>query len=155
MGIRLLAMDVDGTMTDGKIYIGPSGETMKAFNVKDGQGITLLHKAGIVTAIITARESAIVANRAQELGIREVHQGKSDKLEVMREIAKRLDLSPEEIAYIGDDVTDLPVLRFAGLSLCPADSVPEVKQTAGRILPSRGGEGAIRDAAELILSMRE
>ena len=155
MSIKLLAMDVDGTMTDGKIYIGPSGEAMKAFNVKDGQGISMLHKAGIMTAIITARESAIVAYRAKELGIREVHQGKGDKLEVIREIAGRLNLSPAEIAYIGDDVTDIPALRFAGRSFCPADSVPEVKQVAGTILPSEGGEGAVRDAAEILLAIAE
>lgn len=152
MRIRLLAMDVDGTMTDGKIYIGQNGELMKAFNVKDGQGIALLRESGVITAIITARQSDIVKRRAEELHIDEVCQGIRDKASVLRTLCEKYGISPDEIAYIGDDIGDLPALAFAGVSMCPADAVAAVKREADIVLPSKGGEGAIRDAAERILA---
>lgn len=152
MCIKLLAMDVDGTMTDGKIYIGCSGELVKAFQVKDGQGIALLRNAGILTAVITARESEIVRRRAEELHIDEVWQGVSDKQAILRQLCEKYGLEAGESAYIGDDIGDLPALNFVGLSFCPADAVPEVRKAVKVILPSKGGNGAIRDAAEWILS---
>lgn len=152
MGVRLLAMDVDGTMTDGKIYIGQAGEIMKAFHVKDGQGIALLRGSGVVTAIITARQSEIVRLRADELHIDEVCQGVSDKQSVLRALCEKYGISPEETAYIGDDLGDLPALNYAGVGMCPSDAAPAVRRAADLVLPSRGGEGAIRDAAEWILS---
>lgn len=152
MGVRLLAMDVDGTMTDGKIYIGQTGEMMKAFHVKDGQGIALLRGSGVVTAIITARQSEIVRRRADELHIDEVCQGVSDKQSVLCALCEKYGISPEETAYIGDDLGDLSALNYAGVAMCPSDAVPAVRQAADLVLPSRGGEGAIRDAAEWILS---
>jgi len=148
-------MDVDGTMTDGKIYIGCNGELAKAFNVKDGQGIALLKNAGIITAIITARTSEIVRRRAEELHIDEVWQGVSDKKAILRMLCGKYGLSGDEAAYIGDDIGDLPALRFAGSSFCPADAVMEVKKVAKTILPSNGGNGAVRDAADRILSNHE
>lgn len=155
MSIKLLAMDVDGTMTDGKIYIGQHGEVMKAFNVKDGQGLSLLHKNGVVTAIITTRCSNIVEERAKELGINEVYQGISDKHAVLKQLCEKYGLMLEESAYIGDDIGDLSVMDLAGVSMCPADAVPAVKDAADMVMPSKGGEGAIRDAAEWILSHRK
>lgn len=152
MRIRLFAMDVDGTMTDGKIYIGQAGEAMKAFHVKDGQGIALLRGKGVVTAIITARQSEIVRRRADELQINEVCQGVQDKEGALRALCERYEIAPEETAYIGDDIGDLPALAFAGVSMCPADAVQAVRQAVNVVLPSKGGEGAVRDAAEWILS---
>lgn len=152
MRIKLFAMDVDGTMTDGKLYIGCGGELAKAFQVKDGQGIALLRKAGILTAVITARESEIVRRRTEELHIDEVWQGVSDKGAVLRQLCEKYGLGADEAAYIGDDTGDLPALNLAGLSFCPADAAPEVRRAVKVILPSKGGDGAIRDAAEWILS---
>lgn len=150
MRIRLFAMDVDGTLTDGKIYMGPDGEAMKAFNAKDGQGLALLRESGVVTAIITARHSAIVERRAAELKIDEICQGISDKREVLAGLCEKYGCTPEETAYIGDDLGDLPALSFAGISMCPADAVPEVHLAVNYVMPSRGGEGAVRDAADWI-----
>ena len=151
MNIRLFAMDVDGTLTDGKIYMGASGEVMKAFNIKDGQGLVTLRRSGVITAIITARRSEIVTRRAEELGIEEVLQGVGDKASALGELCEKYGLRPEESAFMGDDVGDLPALRFAGAALCPADAVPEVRRISLLVTPSRGGEGAVRDAAEWIL----
>ena len=149
--IKLLAMDVDGTLTDGKIYIGRDGEVMKAFSVRDGQGLSMLRKQGVILAIITGRQSDIVARRAEELKIDRVYQGAADKLETLKALCGECGVAPEETAYIGDDLPDLPALEYAGTGMCPADAVPEVRRAARLILPSRGGEGAVRDAAEWIL----
>ena len=152
MYIRLFAMDVDGTMTDGKIYMGPAGEVMKAFHVKDGQGIALLHSKGVITAILTARQSEIVRRRAQELHIDEVCQSVLNKGQALQALCEKYGISPEETAYTGDDTGDLSALAFAGVSMCPSDAVPAVKQAVNVVLPSKGGDGAVRDAAEWILS---
>lgn len=147
--IKLLVMDVDGTLTDGKIYMGPSGEVMKAFDVKDGYAIAhMLPEMGIVPVILTGRKSAIVENRARELGIKELHQGVSDKLVVLKAIALSYHASPEEIAYIGDDLNDLDCIEFAGFSACPADAAGEVKRKVSYICESYGGQGALREMAE-------
>ena len=152
MRIRLFAMDVDGTMTDGKIYIGPAGEAMKAFHVKDGQGIALLRKDGVITAIITARDSEIVNNRAKELAIDEVLQNVKDKRDALSFLCEKYGILPEETAYIGDDIGDLEAMSFAGTAMCPSDAVPAVLDAAAEhVMPSRGGEGAVRDAAEWII----
>lgn len=153
MRIRLFAMDVDGTMTDGKIYIGPAGEAMKAFHVKDGQGIALLRKAGVKTAIITARHSEIVINRAKELSIDEVLQSVKNKRDALSLLCEKYGILPEETAYIGDDIGDLEAMSFAGVAMCPSDAVPAVLEAAAEhIMPSCGGEGAVRDAAEWIIN---
>lgn len=145
-GIRLLVMDVDGTLTDGRIFIGPGGEAMKAFHVQDGYGIAqILPRAGIVPAIITGRSSAIVEQRARELHIEELHQGVSDKLDRLQEIARRRGISAGEIAYIGDDLNDLACMRFCGMSACPADAVPEVRGAADYVCTREGGRGAVRE----------
>lgn len=148
--IRLLAMDVDGTMTDGKIYVGRQGEVMKAFCVKDGYGIRILREMGIIPAIITARSSEIVENRARELSITEVYQGVQDKVEVLRGLCEKHGISPETMAYVGDDLPDLPAIRYVGHSFCPSDSAAEVRSAAAHVLRSKGGEGVIREVAEFI-----
>lgn len=155
-GIRLLVMDVDGTLTDGRIYMGPQGEAMKAFHVQDGYGIAqLLPRAGIVPAIITGRCSAIVEQRARELHIEELHQGVSDKLGRLQEIARRQGISAGEIAYIGDDLNDLACMRFCGMSACPSDAVPEVRGAADYVCKREGGRGAVREYIDHLIALAE
>ena len=152
--IKLFAMDVDGTMTDGRIYMGNEGELLKAFHIKDGMGIRILRERGVVPAIITGRESEIVKNRAKELGILELHQGIEDKTAVLKKLSEKYTIEKEEIAYIGDDINDLEAMAYAGLSFAPADAVQEVKDRADIALHTKGGEGAVREAVEYIFAKR-
>lgn len=149
--IKLLAMDVDGTLTDGHIYTSSDGEIMKAFNVKDGLGIGLLHKAGIITAVITGRQSDIVINRGNELGIKEIIQRISKKDEAIFELMSKYNVSLDEIAYIGDDLNDLSAINIVGLSACPSDAVTEVKNRCDVVMDYCGGQGAVRQFSEYIL----
>ena len=149
--IKLFVMDVDGTLTDGKIYMGKKGEIMKAFDVKDGYGIAhILPKLGIVPAIITGRESQIVANRAAELGITEVFQGVSDKPETLKRITEKYKCNTDNIAYIGDDLNDLPCIEYCALTACPADAYWKVKKAVSYICKSNGGSGAVREFIDFI-----
>ena len=144
--VRLLVMDVDGTLTDGRIYMGARGEVMKAFDIKDGYAIhEILPRYGIVPAILTGRRSEIVANRAAELGIEEVHQGKHDKLDTLVQVAEKYGCAFEEIAYIGDDILDLDGMRRCGVKGCPADAAGEVKAEADFVSSRCGGQGAVRE----------
>ena len=144
--IKLLVMDVDGTLTDGKIYMGNNGEVMKAFDVKDGCGIKdILPTLGITPVIITGRVSKIVENRAKEIGITELHQGVRDKLAVLKEVSEKYNASPDEIAYIGDDINDLECIEYCGFTACPADAVEEVRQKVSFVCQNDGGKGAVRD----------
>ena len=149
--IRLLVLDVDGVLTDGGIYMGSSGEAMKRFDIKDGLGIALWHRAGAMTAILTGRSSKIVENRAKELRISVVRQGCTDKRAAYKELKAELKISDEEIAYIGDDIIDLPVMKRVGLSVAVADAVPEVRDAAHIVAEHSGGRGAIRETVERIL----
>ena len=150
--IKLLVMDVDGTLTDGCIYVGAQGELMKAFDVRDGYAIAhILPEYGIVPVIITGRSSEIVSNRAKELGIAELHQGVSDKLKMLREIAAKYDVSAEEIAYIGDDLNDLPCIRYCGVTACPADAVSLVLEQVDYVCKHNGGRGAVREYIEWLV----
>lgn len=149
--IKVVVFDVDGVLSDGHIYMGLQGEAMKAFSARDGMGITLLHRAGIKTAIITGRQSEIVANRARELKITRVWQGCSDKREAWEELKQELQVKDEEIAYAGDDLNDLPLLLKAGLAATVADAVPEVSDAAQLQSSYNGGQGAVREIAEFIL----
>ena len=147
--IRLLFMDVDGTLTDGKIYMGAQGEALKAFDIKDGYGIhEMLPEYGIVPVIITGRTSKIVENRAAELGVTELYQGRHEKLETMREILERFHCPPEEAADIGDDFLDLPCMRLCGVCGCPADAVPAVRDVSHFVSTKVGGSGAVREFIE-------
>lgn len=153
--IKYLVMDVDGSLTDGKIYMGPKGEAMKAFSIKDGYVINFILKPeNIVPVIITARASAIVQNRCDELGIKEVHQGKLDKFTTLKEIVGIDHIG--ECAYFGDDVIDLkcmkPIKSAGGIVGCPADAVQEVKAIADYICVSKAGEGALREFSEWIVN---
>ncbi len=149
--VRLIILDVDGVLTDGGIYMGPEGEAMKRFDIKDGTGIMLWHRSGGMTAILTGRSSRIVENRAGELHISAVRQGCSDKRAAYEELKKELRIADEEVAYIGDDIIDLPVMRVAGFPIAVGDAVPEVKETALLVTEHVGGHGAIREAVERIL----
>ena len=142
----MLIMDVDGTLTDGKIYMGPQGEVMKAFHCKDGLGIAqLLPEMGIVPVIITGRSSKIVENRARELKISHLYQGISDKLTVLDQMAIEMKISRQQIAYIGDDLNDLSAMQVCGCTACPADAVEEIKQIANYVCQHSGGDGAVRE----------
>ena len=145
MKIKMLVMDVDGTLTDGRIYIGADGEIMKAFDVKDGYGIVQLRKNGILPVIITGRKSTIVEKRAAELGISELHQGIHDKLNKLKEVAEKYNIKSEEIAYIGDDLNDLVCLNYCSLTACPEDAVEEIKRSVLYVCKKAGGRGAVRE----------
>ena len=149
--IRILFMDVDGTLTDGRIIISDSGEESKNFSVKDGMGISQAIKSGIIPAIITGRESNCVRLRAKELGIAECHQKVSDKIQIMTQILSKYNFSRSEAAYIGDDVNDLECMDYCQLSGAPRDAVKEVLQRADFISEHDGGFGAVRDFVEFIL----
>lgn len=156
MKIKMLVMDVDGTLTDGHIYIGAEGEMMKAFHVQDGYAIAhILPEKGITPVIITGRKSRIVEKRAAELKITHLHQGISDKLTKLKEVAGLLGADASEIAYIGDDVNDLDCIRWCGITACPADAVHEVLEAAGYICHREGGRGAVREFVEQFLSLME
>ncbi len=153
MRIKLLAMDVDGTLTDGHIYIGAEGEIMKAFDVKDGYGIAhILPRYGIIPVIITGRRSQIIEQRCSELGITELYQGIGDKLGKLREIAAKYSLHPEEVAYIGDDENDLACMRYAGLSACPSDADEAAIDTVDYVCKASGGRSAVREFIKYIIN---
>jgi 3-deoxy-D-manno-octulosonate 8-phosphate phosphatase (KDO 8-P phosphatase) len=149
--IRLLIMDVDGVLTDGRIIQDRFGHELKAFDVKDGHGIVMAHRAQLKTALISGRESEAITRRAQELGIELVFQKVWNKLEAYAKILAETRLAPEEIAYVGDDLVDLPVLRRVGLAVAVADAVEEVKAAAHLITQRPGGQGAVREVIEFIL----
>jgi len=149
--VKLIVFDVDGVLTDGKITYSSSGEEMKSFHVRDGHAIKMAARAGLETALITGRSSRIVQIRAKELGIDHVYQGVKDKLPVLQDVMSSLELEPGEIAYLGDDVVDLPVILHAGLGCAVADAAFEVRERARMVLKSRGGEGAARELIIFIL----
>lgn len=146
MNIKMLVMDVDGTLTDGHIYFGAEGEMMKAFHVQDGYAIAhILPAKGITPVIITGRSSKIVEKRAAELNIQHLHQGVWDKLSKLKEVAQQIGICAEQIAYIGDDLNDLACIRYCGYTACPADAVPEVRAAVDYVCTRDGGRGAVRE----------
>jgi YrbI family 3-deoxy-D-manno-octulosonate 8-phosphate phosphatase len=150
--IRLFATDVDGVLTDAGMYYSESGDEWKKFNTRDGMGIKLLQKAGIMTAIVTQESTKLVTRRGQKLAVPEVHQGVYDKLAVLRGLVGRYGWTMKQVAYIGDDVNDLEALKAAGFSAAPADAVPSVLAAVRYRCRKKGGEGAVRELADLILS---
>jgi 3-deoxy-D-manno-octulosonate 8-phosphate phosphatase (KDO 8-P phosphatase) len=149
--IKLVIFDVDGVLTDGRIVIDDNGIESKFFHVRDGHGIKLLIRAGIKVAFLTGRQSRVVQRRAEELNVSMVYQGAKNKIEFYEKILDELSLTNQEAAFCGDDLVDLPVMRITGLALAPADACPEVKAVAHYICRERGGRGAAREMAELIL----
>lgn len=150
--IKLLVMDVDGTLTDGKINMGPSGELFKSFNIRDGYGINeILPEHDIVPAIITGRTSQIVENRARELHITELYQGKHDKLDTLKSLMSKYDCNRNNVAYIGDDILDIVCMKECAIVGCPADACQEVKDMANYVCLNKGGEGAVREFIEFVI----
>ncbi|WP_211284239.1 3-deoxy-manno-octulosonate-8-phosphatase KdsC [Oceanimonas doudoroffii] len=152
--IRLLICDVDGVLSDGMIYLGNDGEEYKGFSTRDGFGIKALLNAGIEVAVITGRSSRIVSERMASLSVRHVYQGQSDKMHSYGELLERLELTPEQVAYIGDDVVDLPVMQDCGLGVAVADAHPLVLQRADYTTRTAGGRGAVRELCDLLLAAR-
>ena len=149
--IKLLLLDVDGVMTDGGVYFSELGDEMKKFNIQDGYGLVRLQRAGVAVGIITGRVSKLVQRRAYELGIQEVYQNLENKLEAYDQIKKKMNLKDHQVAYMGDDEPDLPVIGLAAFSAAPADAVDSVKKSVDYICKRKGGEGAVREVVDLIL----
>ena len=152
--IRLLVLDVDGVLTDGRLYLSATGEELKVFHVRDGSGLVAVQRAGVTVAIISGRDSAAVTRRAAELGIRHVLQGIGDKGEALERLLGELGITREETACVGDDTPDAPMLRRAGLAISVADSHPALLACAHWVTKSNGGQGAVREVCDLLLSAR-
>jgi len=148
--IKLAVFDVDGVMTDGSITYDENGVEYKTFNAKDGQGIVMITKAGIKTAIITARENGTVKHRFENLGMTKLYMGQKNKIVALKEMLQEYDLDFSEVAYMGDDLPDLCILKEVGLACCPNDAVSEVKNVCHFISAKRGGRGAVRELTDLI-----
>lgn len=149
--IKLALFDVDGVLTDGSLYLTDSGEEIKAFNSRDGHGMKMLVRAGVETGIITGRTSKLVEMRAHNIEVKHLHQGAIDKLPVYEQLIAALGLAPEETAFIGDDVVDLPIMLRAGLAVATADAHPLVTEHAHWVTPSAGGRGAGREFCEMLM----
>lgn len=152
--IALLVLDVDGVLTDGRLYYSARGEVLKVFDVKDGYGIKRLMQAGVQVAIISGRKSAMVTRRARDLGIRHVFQGSADKLPIFEQLRKRLKLDAAACAIIGDDEPDVPVMRAAGLAFAVADAHQSAIEVADMVTPHNGGRGAVRSICDLLIAAR-
>lgn len=152
--IKLVVFDVDGVFTDGTLYYHENGLESKAFSTADGHGVKMLHQQGIETAIITGRTSNCVKHRAANLGIKRLHQGREDKLTALRGIATEMALSAEQIAYVGDDLPDLPAIRYAGLGIAVANAQAFVAEHADWQTSLPGGQGAVREVCNLILDAK-
>ena len=151
--VELLLLDVDGVLTDGGVYLG-DGVELKRFDIQDGMGVTLARRAGLRVGILTGRTSSAVTRRARELAIDEVIQGANPKLPAFTALLERLGLDGTAVAYMGDDLQDLPVLGRVGLALAPANARPEVRERAHWVATASGGRGAVREAVEMLLSTR-
>ena len=152
--IQLLVLDVDGVLTDGGLYYGSSGEHTKRFHVQDGLAMIEAGRAGLSLAVVSGRKSPAVARRLAELGVAEVHQGVRDKCAVLTDLMARFGLRRAQVAVMGDDLNDLPSMRQAGLALAPHNAVREVRESAHWVSRRAGGEGAVREALELLLRAR-
>ena len=152
--IKLLILDVDGVLTDGKILYNDRGEEIKAFNVKDGHGLKLLMRSGTEVALITGRESKVVLHRARDLGIKHVYQRATNKIDVYEKILRGKKLEDKHVGFIGDDLVDIPVLRRVGFSATVWDAIPEVKEIVDYVASKKGGDGAVREICELLLKVQ-
>jgi 3-deoxy-D-manno-octulosonate 8-phosphate phosphatase (KDO 8-P phosphatase) len=153
--VRLILLDVDGVLTDGRILVHADGTESKQFDIRDGTGIVLAQKAGLTVGVLSARHSAATAERARQLRIGIVRQGALDKLATFESLVAELGLSADEVAFMGDDLLDLPVLGRVGLAAAPADAVSDVRAVVHWIADARGGAGAVRELAELILKAQD
>jgi 3-deoxy-D-manno-octulosonate 8-phosphate phosphatase (KDO 8-P phosphatase) len=149
--IKLVIFDVDGVLTNGQLFFGDDGQEYKAFNSRDGHGMKMLMQTGVEVAVITARQSKVVSLRMENLGIQHFYQGQSNKYLAFLDLLEKLNLTPEQVAYVGDDVIDLPVMTQVGLAFAVKDAVEFVKQKADLVLSKSGGQGAAREACEYIM----
>jgi 3-deoxy-D-manno-octulosonate 8-phosphate phosphatase (KDO 8-P phosphatase) len=152
--ISLVVFDVDGVLTDGRLYYGSTGEELKVFNVKDGVGLKLLPDQNIQVAVVTAKDSAMVTQRMNDLGISHYFKGVKDKLSVVNKLCNTLNINPEQVCYVGDDMVDLPVMQKVGVSICPADAHTLIQMNASIVLPIGGGQGVARLVCDLILNSK-
>jgi 3-deoxy-D-manno-octulosonate 8-phosphate phosphatase (KDO 8-P phosphatase) len=153
--VRMIVFDVDGVLTDGSLFYGDQGEEYKAFNSRDGHGIKMLRASGVETGIITGRTSQVVLHRARNLGIVHIFQGAEDKLDAFRGLLASTGLEPSQIAYMGDDLVDLPVMNRCGLAITVPDAPEEVKARCQVVTQAGAGRGAAREACELIMRAQE
>jgi 3-deoxy-D-manno-octulosonate 8-phosphate phosphatase (KDO 8-P phosphatase) len=152
--VRLLVLDVDGVLTDGRLFYGAKGEQLKAFHVRDGHGIKEIASAGIDVAIISGRKSEAVAQRARELGIRHVVQGAKDKLAALHKLARMRKVALDFCAFVGDDTPDVPVLEACGIGIAVADAHPDALAAADLVTKTRGGQGAVREVCDWLMAAR-
>jgi len=152
--LKLMAFDVDGVLTDGRLYYGPDGEALKVFNTLDGHGLKKLAASGVTLALITGRDTPMVARRAAELGIRHVIQGREDKGVALADLAASLDVTARETGYAGDDEPDVPALQWAQLAFAPASGHECARAAADHVTRARGGEGAVREICDALLEHR-
>lgn len=152
--VKVLILDVDGVLTDGRIVISDDGQETKFFNVRDGHGLKMIRRAGVEVMFLTGRKSRVVEHRARELGVERVYQGALDKLAVLQEILNSTGLSPGDVAYMGDDIVDLPVLRRAGFSVTVSDAHEDVLKAVDLVTKNPGGRGAVREVCEIILKVQ-
>jgi 3-deoxy-D-manno-octulosonate 8-phosphate phosphatase (KDO 8-P phosphatase) len=149
--IKLLLMDCDGVLTDGRLWLTEDGDEQKSFNTQDGLGLSLLHHAGIKSGIISGRTAKAVTRRAEELGVEFVRQGDPDKIEAFEQVLEQAGVDENEVAFVGDDLTDIPIMKRAELSVAVADAVEETRSVAHYVTRAKGGQGAVREVIELIL----
>ncbi|MBV8880276.1 MAG: HAD-IIIA family hydrolase [Planctomycetaceae bacterium] len=152
--IRALVLDVDGVLTDGGMYYGPAGEGLKRFHVKDGLGLRLIGEAGIAVALISGENSEILKRRAEKLKIQDVFVGIEDKLRTLKDFLASRRISLEEVAYVGDDLNDLPALQAVALPIAVSDAAPQVRKAVKYVTARRGGDGAVREVCDLLLAAR-
>jgi 3-deoxy-D-manno-octulosonate 8-phosphate phosphatase (KDO 8-P phosphatase) len=150
-GVRLAIFDVDGVLTDGSLFMGDGGEEYKAFNSRDGHGMKMLVNNGVDTAIITGRTSNVVKHRGRDIQVKHLYQGAAEKLPVFERLIADLGITPQQTAFVGDDIVDLPIMLRVGLSVAVADAHPLVKEHAHWVTPSRGGRGAAREFCEMMM----
>lgn len=154
LALKLMAFDVDGVLTDGRLYYGADGEQLKVFNTLDGHGLKKLAASGVTLALITGRDTPMVARRARELGIEHVIQGREDKGHALAELAGSLGIEAEHTGYAGDDEPDVPALLWARLAFAPANAHACARDAAGQVTRARGGEGAVREICDALLELR-
>lgn len=154
VNLKVLLLDVDGVMTDGGIILIGRDSEAKRFDVQDGMGVNLAKSAGLEVGIITSRDSIVVKRRAQELGITELHQGVRKKTEVLQDLKERLGVKPAQIAYVGDDIQDIPIMKMVGIPIAVQNAVSAVKACSSYVTKSRGGHGAVREVVEWLLEIR-
>jgi len=152
--VRVLLLDVDGVLTDGRLWYLPDGQEARAFSVRDGLGVQLLRAAGLKVGLLSGKDLEVVRRRGTELGVELMLLGVDDKVEAFDQAVEQLGIKPEEVAYVGDDLPDLPLLRKAGLGCAVADAAPEVRAAANIILRANGGQGAVREVCERLLKAR-